>query len=109
MPCYQPPEEYIKGYDEGVRVNASHHPDDKARIRILEDYSSRLEGMLCALINELERRDIAASVIGEASKKGEVDIHGFWRGHKDSDEAKMSQALNSMSQDEIDLLKKLLL
>ena len=108
MPCYQPSSEYMSGYESGREVHAEHHPDDKKEIHKLTKQNDWLEAALCAILNELEERGIAAAVAADSSRNGLVDIMGFWSFHRESDESRLASKLHEYSKDEQRILKKLL-
>lgn len=108
MPCYEPDEKEMRGYESGLRVNATHHPDDQQEIVRLTDRCSYLEASLCAVINELEARGIAADVVSQSSRHGWIDVMSFWAKHSKSDEARVAERLHRFSVDEQKIIKKLL-
>jgi hypothetical protein len=74
-----------------------------------KDRNDKLEASLCALITELEKRDIANDVISQASRSGLIDLMGFWKEHKQEDEIKLANKLHTMfSEHEQEVIKKLL-
>ena len=74
-----------------------------------KDRNDKLEASLCALITELEKRDIANEVIAQASRSGLIDLMGFWKEHKQEDETKLANKLHTMfSEHEQELIKKIL-
>tara|TARA_R110000772_G_scaffold15512_7_gene45011 strand:- start:3157 stop:3672 length:516 start_codon:yes stop_codon:yes gene_type:complete len=74
-----------------------------------KDRNDKLEASLCALITELEKRDIANEVIAQASRSGLIDLMGFWEEHKQEDETKLANKLHTMfSEHEQEVIKKLL-
>ena len=74
-----------------------------------KDRNDKLEASLCALITELEKRDIANEVISQASRSGLIDLMGFWEEHKQEDEIKLANELHTMfSEHEQEVIKKLL-
>jgi len=101
MPCYDPrgTTKTVTIYESGVS------PSELAR---MVDTAQRYQAMLCALINELEARGIAANVVAEASRKGLVDIISFWEEHSKSDEARLANELHKYSKDEQEILRKIL-
>ena len=74
-----------------------------------KDRNDKLEASLCALITELEKRDIANEVIAQASRSGLIDLMSFWKEHKQEDETKLANKLHTMfSEHEQELIKKIL-
>lgn len=100
MPCYdgRPNNEIV------YRDN----PEDKKQIGLLTDVNKFLEAGLCALITELENRGIADEIISDASKKGVINLMGFWAKHTKEDYVRLSNELQKFSQHEQDVLRKLL-
>lgn len=88
MPCYDP------------RDNSQYHVEANQR--------RLLEAMLCAIFNELEKRDILFSVVERASKNGGIEIKEFWKKHKAEDEIRLSYDLNRYSQHEKKVMLNLL-
>lgn len=78
------------------------------RSKVLNDRCKKLEAMLCALLTDLEERNIAFHVIASASRNGDVNIVEFWVRHLESDESLMAEKLLSFSSQEISTIKKLL-
>lgn len=74
-----------------------------------KDRNDKLEASLCALITELEKRDIANEVIAQASRSGLIDLMGFWEEHKQEDETKLANKIHTMfSEHEQEVIKKIL-
>jgi len=67
-----------------------------------------LSSALCAILNELERRDICESVLAEASRSGLIGLVDFWAHHKQDDVSRLAKELHKYSKDEQAVLKKLL-
>jgi acyl-ACP thioesterase len=68
-----------------------------------------MEAMVCALLNELDRRGIAEQVIAEASRNGLIDIMGFWAVHKKDDISRIADDIHHRySKDEQEVIRKLL-
>jgi hypothetical protein len=59
----------------------------------LNNRNNELEAMLCAIFNELEARDIADEVIGEAEKNGMVVISDFWKEHQKEDRERLGKKI----------------
>ena len=59
----------------------------------LNNRINELEAMLCAIFNELEVRNIANEVIGDAEKNGKVNISDFWKEHQKEDKERLAKKL----------------
>ena len=70
--------------------------------------NNKLTAMLCALLTELDERDLTEEVLMSAECNGEVDINTFWEEHKKEDETRIKGILDSLSAHEQSLLKKLM-
>lgn len=88
----------------------------KERERIQESIDSANErseylgGAFCALLTEIERRNLPLeSILEEASKNGGIDLTQFWEEHKAQDRARLEEVLKKYSRDERDVLRQLLL
>lgn len=106
MPCYDPRSSgsYDDGYSAGQRANHTHDNElDKYK-----DYTSKIDAAMCAVLNELERRDIIESVITSASRHGLIDIVGWWSSHKQDDKSRLTESLHKYSVDEQRVLFELL-
>ena len=103
MPCYDPgPSSHVETrtvYESGIS------PYD---FTVVKKRNEWLEAALCAVFNELERRDIAPDVMAEASRNGLIGLMDFWSKHTKADEAKMARDLHVYSKDEQAILRKLL-
>ena len=66
------------------------------------------EAALCSLINELEKRGIAAEVIAESSRNGLIGLMDFWTRHSKNDDARIAKILHGYSKDEQAVMRKLL-
>ena len=102
MPCYEERRgpETITLYKEGVSPDILSAEKEKAR---------RLEAVVCALLNEIDRRGIAENVIACASRDGLIDIMEFWVKHRNDDEARIAESLHKIfSKDEQRIIKMLL-
>ena len=67
------------------------------------------DGALCAVLSELERLCIAEDVIEDASKSGCISLKEYWVEHKKKDEERMAKKLGQYSEDELEILRKLLI
>lgn len=99
MPCYD-----ARDHEPRIIDN----PADKKQIQLLNKTVDYLEASLCAIITELEKRNIANEIIPEASRKGLVDIMSFWNRHKHEDIVRLRQELHNYSVHEQDILRELL-
>lgn len=101
MPCYDgrnsSPTRTV--YKSGIS------PSEMQRV---VDKNKWLESAICAVFNELQKREIIGSVIAEASRNGLIGIMDFWQQHQISDEARIAKELHSFSKDEQEIIKKLL-
>ena len=93
MPCYDDRDrkdvrtEYVNGVDPTPY---------KYKIDNLKDKVKRLEAGLCAIITELEKREIANEVISQASKSGLIDLMEFWEQHSKEDEARLAKKFHQL-------------
>ena len=91
-------------HDKNIRLRGKNEDLKKQK-----DRNDKLEASLCALITELEKRDIANEVISQASRSGLIDLMGFWEEHKQEDETKLANKIHTMfSEHEQEVIKKLL-
>lgn len=90
-----------------VYVNQD-NPEDKMTIEILTEQNKRLEASLCAIISELEQRNLAHDILFQASKKGMIDLYSFWKHHSGEDEIRLQSELMKFSEHEQSVLKRLL-
>ena len=103
MPCYDP-----RGNEPRIIYQDRDNPEDKKKIHELKHMNKALEAGLCALITELEKRNIANEVISQASKSGLINLMDFWAIHSKEDETRLAQKLHEFSEHEQEVLKKLL-
>lgn len=102
MPCYEPREETRTEiiYETGISPEEFKNASEKAK---------KMEGIICALLNELERREIAEEIITEASRNGLIDIMSIWEKHRNDDFSRLAEDLHRRySKDEQAILKILL-
>ena len=91
-------------HDKNIKLRGENEDLKKQK-----DRNNKLEASLCALITELEKRDIANEVIAQASRSGLIDLMSFWKEHKQEDETKLANKLHTMfSEHEQELIKKIL-
>ena len=81
---------------------------DKIQLREIKDKNRFLEAALCALFNELEKKDIHNEIITKASKNGKIDLLKFWENHKIKDIDRLKQDLDKYSEHEKHIIKQLL-
>lgn len=92
--------EHITRYASGISPETLKHTKES----LVE-----VTAMLCALINALDKKGIAAQVIAEASRDGLVDIMSFWEKHKTDDRSRLeSQLHKNYSIDEQNVLREIL-
>lgn len=104
MPCYDYTDnnvrtEYVNGVDPIVY---------QKRISELIDKVCWLEAGLCAIITELEKKNIANEVISQASKSGLIDLMSFWEQHSKEDEARLANKFHSFSEHEQSMIRKMI-
>lgn len=94
--------------------NQNNHPDLSGVVaklteenQYLTDDNQFLTGCLCALIRELEKKNISGEIILAASTNGKVDISKFWKQHVSEDQARILQALSKFSEHEISIIKSI--
>lgn len=77
--------------------------------QVLEEQKSENRNMtaiLCALLNELERREIIQDVMLAANLSGNVNVHAFYRKHREEDIKRLRDKLSKdYSADERRLIK----
>jgi hypothetical protein len=72
----------------------------------LKNKLNNVEAKLCAILRELEKAN-QLNVVKEAEKNGKVSIiNEFYEEHKVEDDTRLNNMLNTLSQHEIDMLKK---
>jgi len=100
MPCTQGAASNI------LRMNQNSELENYLRSRNRE-----LEGMLCALLTELESErgeSAAASLIAKASVCGRARIMGFWEDHKASDKKRLISWVDGLPENELTCIKVIL-
>ena len=114
MPCYDGRENTPRViYETGIAPETLEAAKKKlqaieSKCEKISNENEILTAMICALINELERREIAPQVIAEASRNGLINIMAFYKGHKGDDIARLAFELHKYSKDEQAILKTLL-
>ena len=84
------------------------NPKDKQKIKELQKKLECLEGALCALSSELERRGIVEDVLSKASKSGFIDIMTWWGHHKQDDRSRLAADIHKRySIDEIAIIAQI--
>lgn len=107
MPCYDSrSNQTTTVYESGI--SPSEMEQVNKQNRLLTDNNKWLEAAICAIFNELDRRDVLGSVIAESSRNGLIGLMEFWSQHKQSDESRIAKALHAFSKDEQAVIKKLL-
>jgi hypothetical protein len=106
MPCYSNQEEASRTVYE-YRNGVDPRPYESA-ISNLKDRGKWLEGALCAIITELESRNISSEIISDASKNGMLDIAKFWNEHKGDDISRLMNDISKFSEHEKEIIKNLL-
>jgi len=102
MPCYDSRSTYEYGVEETEnKLNP--------KINLLEDRIRALNGALCAIANELDRRGIVYEVFQDASRKGLINLMDWLRQHKGTDEARLADDIHQRySVDELETIKRIL-
>lgn len=78
-------------------------------MRDANDKIYKLEEMLCAICNELQRNDILYSIVSDAQRKGKIDILSFVKTHFNDDAIRLSNDIQKRySVDELNVIKELL-
>ena len=107
MACY-PPNDIPKETDpKKIEINKLFVDKDN-KIEDLIKRNKYLEAGLCAIITELEKRDIANEIITKASKNGIIDLMNFWSCHFDNDKTRLSVELFKYSEHEKAIIKQIL-
>jgi len=73
-----------------------------------KNYSAQVDAAMCAILNELEQRNVVESVIASASRHGLIDIVSWWKSHKKDDKSRLNESLHKYSVDEQRVLFNLL-
>ena len=107
MACYS-----FKGFPEEtnpeqIKINKLFVDKDN-KINDLIERNKYLEAALCAIITELEKRNIANEIITEASKNGIIDLMNFWSCHFDNDKTRLAVELFKYSEHEKAIIKQIL-
>jgi hypothetical protein len=93
------------------RFDSSFYIDNqeyKQKIREISKRNEWLEAALCAIITELEKRNIANKIISESSRNGLIGLMDFWKEHSKDDNARLAYELHKFSKHEQEVLKNLL-
>ena len=67
-----------------------------------------VEAVCCALLNEAKRRDIFEDFVFQSSTNGKINVMKFAKTHMSKDEAKMTDFIKHLSQDEMETLRGVL-
>lgn len=92
---------------EQIKINKL-FVDKDHKINDLIERNKYLEAALCAIITELEKRNIANEIITEASKNGIIDLMNFWSCHFDNDKTRLAVELFKYSEHEKAIIKQIL-
>lgn len=103
MPCYDGRDNQRIEYINGVNPEPYNE-----KIIHLENKCKFLEAGLCAIITELEKKDVANEIISQASKSGLIDLMDFWNHHSKEDETRLALKLHQFSEHEQDVILRLL-
>ncbi len=104
MPCYDGRDRY----DVRTEIKYVNGIDPSIAISVI-DKNEKLEAMMCAIANELERRGIIHEVVSEASRNGLIDIYSWIVAHGDDDENRLMESVHKQySKDELAVIKKFL-
>lgn len=101
MPCYDP-------RDRGGHTREVVNGDDPMINRALREQNDKLTAIICALTNELDRRQILDSVVLAASEAGKINISQHIRDHLGEDKFRMMNMLGRLSDDELAMVKDIL-
>ena len=107
MACYSPNGSSEETNPEQIKINKLFVDKDN-KINDLIDRNKYLEAGLCAIITELEKRNIANEIITEASKNGIIDLMNFWSHHSDNDKTRLAVELFKYSEHEKTIIKQIL-
>ena len=118
MPCYDPRDDderdKAKKLMQLLNIDLSskslNEIDSIAnKIQLMAERCASLEAALCAVCNELDRREIAENVLSEASRNGLIDLMQFYSDHKKEDAARLANDIHKRySKDELAVIKKLI-
>lgn len=110
MPCYDDRSGQTIIYRNGVSPDevTKARAESMREIEHLNNAVSWLEAALCAVLNEVERRDDAMNFIAEASRNGLIGLVDFYHTHKKSDESRLAAEIHKYSKDEQRIIKKIL-
>jgi len=103
MPCYDARDNECATCRTRQEQDNSRPNNELELVRELENKKyqvERYEAALCAIISELEKRDIADDIITQGSKSGLIDLVGFWKRHSLQDKTRLSVALHQYSEHE---------
>lgn len=76
--------------------------------REIFEINQELTAVCCALLNEAKRRGVFSDFVFMASTNGQVNVMEFAKSHMSEDEAKMTDFIKHLSQDELETLRELL-
>lgn len=99
MPCTQ-----------GAASDILHSPQPYQADDHLRSRNRELEGMLCALISEIESElgvFDASHILVQASVNGNAPLAAFWSNHQSEDKQRLGDWINRLSPDELKCLEVL--
>ena len=103
MPCYDP-----RDTEDDLKRHQTNIQNAKLVVE-LADKNAKLEGILCAVFNELERNDILYSIVSDAQRKGKIDILTYIEEHFYADKIRLANDIQKRySVDELNVIKNLL-
>lgn len=111
MPCSNQGMGLNKGFslfEREIREAKRELIEQKIKTESFKDLHARLEAVIYALMNELERREDGQQIMMDAEKNGQVEIMPIWREHLKKDIQRMQRLLDGLSNDEKDLIKQIL-
>lgn len=80
----------------------------QSEVQEKDDKINYLDAIICAMVNELSRRNILIEVMSSAEKNGKIDIKSWIAEHQKKDIERIKAKLEKFSNDEIQLMKTLI-
>ncbi len=77
-------------------VEPSRNSLDKIKVK-------NLEACLCAVLRELNRRNLLTDILESSSIKGKVDVQSWWEEHRKADINRISKVIADFSEDDKEL------
>jgi hypothetical protein len=110
MPCYDGRNSETIVYRNGVSPDevTKARAESMREIKDLRNAISWLEAALCAVLNEVERRDDAMNFIAEASRNGLIGLVDFYQVHKKDDKSRLAAEIHKYSKDEQRVIRDIL-